>query len=414
MGQRITLKAWSGSKDEGAVTWQLAKVFRLEPEEASAIVHQLTEGKPWKFAKQITGQQARIAKKHLATFGFAVELGSDNAPSARPASPDIAEDLAAEDEVSMETAGTALGFHGDGMELFKIVFVNQILTVITFGIYYFWAKTKTRAYVIGATAFGKDRFSYHGTGKELFKGGMVLVLIVAVLALGSSAMSMLLGPGAGEIFQGIIVPIAILLVFPALMVGAFRYRLSRTAWRSIRFSFRGVRMDALKIYIKGVILTVITLGFYFPLFAVDLQKFWRGRSWFGNLPCKFSGEGREIYSKFIVGILLTIITLGIYGFWLRAFLQRYYWSKTALGDGVFHFDATGGELFKLNLVNMLIMVFTLGLGFSWVIVRNMKFVADHLSLQGDIDVNKVLQEMKASGALGEEALDAFDVPLDVI
>ena len=32
----------------------------------------------------------------------------------------------------------------------------------------------------------------------------------------------------------------------------------------------------------------------------------------------------------------------------------------------------------------------------------------------NIDVNKILQEMKASGALGEEALDAFDVPLDVI
>ena len=132
------------------------------------------------------------------------------------------------------------------------------------------------------------------------------------------------------------------------------------------------------------------------------------------MPAKFSGDGREIYGKFIVGILLTVITFGMYWFWLRAFLQRYYWSKTTLGEGTFFFDATGGELFKLNLVNMLIFVFTLGLGFSWVVVRNMKFVADHLSLKGDIDVNKVLQEMKASGALGEEALDAFDVPLDVI
>ena len=68
----------------------------------------------------------------------------------------------------------------------------------------------------------------------------------------------------------------------------------------------------------------------------------------------------------------------------------------------------------LNLVNGLILIFTLGLGFSWVIVRNMNFLTDHLSLKGNIDVNKVLQEMKKSGALGEEALDAFDVPLDVI
>lgn len=412
MSDRITLRAWEGAEDESAVSGKMAKIFRLTPQKASGIVHQLIEGNPWRFDKQISGRQARIVKKYLISLGFVVVLDSDSV-AAQPAEEDFAADLATPDEVSEETSGTALGFHGDGMELFKIVFVNQILTVITLGIYYFWAKTKTRLYVYGATSFGKDRFSYHGAGKELFKGGMIFAAIVLALSLSSVAVGFVLGSGAGEVINGVILPILIGLAIPALMVGAFRYRLSRTAWRSIRFSFRGVRMDALKLYVKGYVLTIITLGFYFPLFAVELQKFWRGHSWFGSLPFKFSGEGKEIYGKFIVGVLLTVITFGIYGFWLRAFLQRYYWSKTTLGNGTFYFDATGGELFKLNLINMLILIITFGLGFSWVVVRNMNFMVDHLSLKGSVDVNKVVQEMKDSGALGEEAIDAFDVPLDV-
>lgn len=173
-------------------------------------------------------------------------------------------------------------------------------------------------------------------------------------------------------------------------------------------------MDAFKVYLKGYILTILTLGFYYPIFLVNLEDFWRSNSRFGSMPFNFSGEGREIYGKCIIGLLLTLLTFGIYGFWLKAFLQRYYWSKTTFGNGTFDFDANGGELFVLHLVNLFILIFTLGFGLAWVKVRNMNFVADHLSLRGSFDVNKVVQEMKESGALGEEALDAFDVPLDIV
>ncbi len=408
MGDHITLMGWSGKDDQGIVAGKMAKVFRIDSDNASQIIQRLIEGNSWKFDRQVSDQQARIVKKYLAELGFEVALDSEEALA-----PPETGDLTTPEEVSASSPGTDLDFHGDGKELFKIVFVNQILTVLTLGIYYFWAKTKTRLYIYGSTSLGGDRFSYHGTGKELFKGGMFFAGIIIGLVVLSAAMTMILGPGIGEFLEGV-VTLLIVLVFPALMVGAFRYRLSRTAWRTVRFSFRGVRMDALKMYTIGTILTILTLGFYFPIFAVELQKFWRGNAYFGNMPFKFSGDHKEIYGKYIVGIILTVITFGIYGFWLRAFLQQYYWSKTHLGKGAFHFDATGGEIFMLNLVNMLILIFTLGLGFAWVIVRNMKFLTDHLSLKGNIDVNKVLQEMKKSGALGEEALDAFDVPLDVI
>ncbi len=381
MGDYITLMRWSGKEDEGIVAGKMAKVFRIDSDKASKIMQRLVEGKTWKFDRQVSDQQAKIVKKFLTELGFKVALDSDKALA-----PSEAGDQTTPEEVSASSPGTGLDFHGDAMELFKIVFVNQVLTVFTLGIYYFWAKTKTRLYIYGATAFGGDRFSYHGTGKELFKGGMFFAGIVIGLVVLSAVAAMVLGPGMGEFVDGV-VTLLIVLAFPALMVGAFRYRLSRTAWRTVRFSFRGERMDALKMYVIGTILTILTLGFYYPIFAVEMQKFWRGSAYFGNMPFQFSGEHKEIYGKYIIGIILTVITFGIYGFWLRAFLQQYYWSKTHLGKGAFHFDATGGEIFMLNLVNTLILVVTLGLGFAWVIVRNMKFLTEHLSLIGNIDVN---------------------------
>ena len=415
MSDRITLKALTTSKDERTVSWQLAKVFHLSPEDALEIVQQLTEGKPWRFDKPISKSQASTAKKFLTSLGFEVELASDsNKAISQVDASNFGEDLADSGDDLEETSGTTIGFHGNGMDLFKIIFVNYILTVLTLGIYYFWAKTKERAYVFGSTSFGEDRFSYHGTGKELFRGGLILFLILLVGYLIGWGVTMSFGIMAGEIVQGVVFPIIFVFAFPALIVGAFRYRLSRTSWRSIRFSFRGPRMDAFKIYLKGYILTILTLGFYYPILLVNIEDFWRSHSRFGSMPFNFSGEGRKIYGKCIIGLLLTLLTFGIYGFWLKAFLQRYYWSKTTFGNGTFDFDANGGELFVLNLVNLFILVFTLGFGIAWVKVRNMNFIADHLSLRGSFDVNKVVQEMKESGALGEEALDAFDLPLDIV
>jgi len=173
-------------------------------------------------------------------------------------------------------------------------------------------------------------------------------------------------------------------------------------------------MDAFKVYLKGYILTILSLGLYYPYLLVKIEDFWRSHSHFGSMSFNFSGEGKEIYRKCIIGLILTLLTFGIYGFWLKAFLQRYYWSKTTFGNRVFDFDANGLDFFVLNLGNLFILIFTFGLGIAWVKVRNMNFIANHLCLRGSFDVNKVIQEMKDSGALGEQALDAFDVPLDIV
>ncbi len=55
-------------------------------------------------------------------------------------------------------------------ELMPIVLMNLLLTILTLGIYHFWAKTNIRKYLWDKTRFDGEPFEYTGTGGELFMG----------------------------------------------------------------------------------------------------------------------------------------------------------------------------------------------------------------------------------------------------
>jgi uncharacterized membrane protein YjgN (DUF898 family) len=271
-------------------------------------------------------------------------------------------------------------FNGKGGELFVLYLTNILKIIFTLGIYHFWAKINIRNYLWGKTSFAKDPFSYHGTGAELLKGFLRLGLLIAAISglAGVLTFFKILTPEMIILFLVLVISLSSVLVLPILMVPAWRYRLSRTSWRGIRFS-----------------------------------RFWRENSYFGDKKFEFSGKGKEIFGRSVSGLILSVLTLGIYGFWLYAFLQRYFWSKTHVGGGTFKFSATGGQWFGLLIVNLLLVAVTLGLAFPWVQIRTRKFIADHLTLEGPVDLDKAIQEMKLNNAMGEEALDAFDIPLDI-
>jgi hypothetical protein len=66
----------------------------------------------------------------------------------------------------------AIAFHGSGGELFGVYIVNLCLTLVTLGLYRFWARVQVLRYLWSQTAFAGDHFAYYGTGKELWKGLM--------------------------------------------------------------------------------------------------------------------------------------------------------------------------------------------------------------------------------------------------
>lgn len=429
MDRYLVLNSWDGDDPQKAAS-RLAQMFRMAEDQASKIMENLRVGRSWRIPKRLSDQKAQVAKTYLKNLGFDVARAGEAAVALAAREPSVEQSSSG---TNLQKSGNALAkgtaaiapsktlagnertvqFHGDGWSLAKIMSVNWILAVITLGVYYFWGKTKIRRYLFEQSSFAGDRFSYHGTGGELFRGWLFFILLVMSFVGASIAIQQYLGPVTQSIFETTI-GILFFLLLPALLVGAYRYRLSRSAWRGIRFSFRGTRKEAIWIYLKGYFFIMVTLGIYSPWFQMNMQKFWSGNSYFGDQSFKFTGQGDEIFKQFIINMILLVPTLGLYSIWYKAYVARYTWSHTHFAGGTFRFTATGWETFQLLFTNLLLLVGTVGLAYSWVTVRSRKFVADHLSLAGEIDLDRVVQEIQQSGTLGEGALEAFDLPLDII
>jgi len=307
-----------------------------------------------------------------------------------------------------------LVFHGSAGGLFGIQAVNVLFTLLTLGVFYFWGKTRVRAYLLGGTELEGDRLAYHGTGMELLvgfaKGVAVLFVPVALLTIVPQVYGV---PDAvTSALSGMLSLLGLVLV-PLAMVGARRYRLSRSSWRGIRFSFRGPAREFVGIFVVGSILTALTLGFYYPVFVTRQQAFMISHSYFGSGRFDFDGRGRELLGPFLLMVLLFLPTLGLSWFWFSARRQRFFTAHTRFGATRFRSTVTGGRLAWLTLSNVAAIVLTLGLAWPWTVVRGVRFAFRYLTLQGPLDLADVRQEAQAASATGEGLAGLLDADFGV-
>ena len=68
----LMINSWAG-EDQMTATEKIARVFRLDPEEADLVVDHLANGSPWQFDHQISDRQSQIAEPYLQSLGFDVE-----------------------------------------------------------------------------------------------------------------------------------------------------------------------------------------------------------------------------------------------------------------------------------------------------------------------------------------------------
>jgi len=308
-----------------------------------------------------------------------------------------------------------LSFHGSGGSLFGIHIVNVLLTLITLGIYYFWGKVRVRSYLLSQSEFEGDRFSYHGTGKELLIGWLKAMLVFGIpVGLLANLPEFLDAAFEVKVAAGVLAYCIVTVFVPVAMVGARRYRLSRTAWRGIRFSFRGRVWNFVKLFVGGTLLSLVTLGLYAPFFATKRQGFMVSHSYFGNQKFDFDGRGRDLFSPFLVAILLTLPTLGLCWIWFAARKRRYFWDHTSVRAARFHSTVTGGALLGLYVVNLLLLIVTLGLAWPWVKCRNVRFTFRYLTLEGPLDMAGIQQEAQVAVAATGEGLASFlDMDFDL-
>ncbi len=311
-------------------------------------------------------------------------------------------------------------YRGTGGGLLGLFLINALLTVVTLGVYSFWARAKTRRFFYSNTELAGDRFAFHGTGPEMLKGwlvGMAVVMGLVIVMGGAMSLTGPMAPGAPPNAAQILVMLAyglsLLCLIAIAMNGSRRYRLSRSSWRGIRFSFLGEWKDFLGVMVPGVLLTIITLGLYSPFYRNKSRAFLVNHARFGSLEFGYDGHGGDLFGKYVIALLLAIPTLGLMLVWYRAFEHRYFWGHTTVGPARFRSTVTGGTMLMLGIGNIALVLFTLGIGIPWAMTRWLRYLCETTELEGDIPWKEIEQRAQSSSPIAEGLAQGLDVNVDL-
>ena len=354
----------------------------------------------------------------------------------------------------------AFAFTGNWREFAPIALTNLLLSVVTLGVYLFWARTRERRYLWSHTRFIDDRLEWTGTGLELFIG---YALAVVLFGLPFSALNLVLTSALMRGHEGIAALIALGLYLLLLYLTgvaifrALRYRLSRTLWHGIRggsdaqgggygwsylwktllgtlalglmvpwsmttlwndrfnaMSFGPHRFDAKARYEK---IFLRYLLFYLSPFIIAVAAFVVvGIVFFagvhgglrGSTPTPASAQTLFIIVA-IVSYLLFFIVLGVVALTYYAAYFREAVGSTALGNLEFAFTARTWDWIRLFLGNFALVLVTLGIGYVFLGYRNWSFFVTHMQAYGTLDLDDFTQSQTRVSRTGEGLLDAFDV-----
>jgi uncharacterized membrane protein YjgN (DUF898 family) len=300
---------------------------------------------------------------------------------------------------------------GTGGTLFVLVVKNLLLTLVTLGVYLPWARTERRKYLWQNLDVGGQRLRYHGTGTELFVG-YLKVLAAYALFLGVPFGVSQIDKTAGLIVQGV-AGVVLLLVVPFAIYGSRRYRLSRTSLRGIRFGQEPGSGGYFKKFVGGLLLTMVTLGFFTPVWKNRLYTYVTKRTRYGSVPFDYDGTDREAFLIGVKGFLLTMITFGIYGPWYMATVARFRASHTIFQGARGKLDVTGGELFQIFIIAYIGVAASLGIAFPWISTFVMRTLASKLTFVGVIDFAQIERQATQGDAAADGFADALDVGIQI-
>lgn len=308
-----------------------------------------------------------------------------------------------------------LKFHGDHNTLVSLRIINNLLKLVTLGLYYPWARTSILKYMYGESEFQGTRFVWHGTGKEIFRGFIKAIILfggiyVFFIFCAMSQNMVLMIVGFLVFFVGF------MLIIPLAIHGSNRYRLSRSSWRGIHFGYRGNLGQLYKVFLTNMLLTIVTGGLYGAWFKVELKKYVYGHMRFGNVEFKFTGKGLDLFIIQFKGIVFGILTLGIYFFWYIKNLVQFEVSNIKVTQDGREINArtsiTPGQIFGMFFSNYFIIIFTLGIGTGIAINRIMRVVFENIEFDDAIDPDRLEQtELEYKDASGDDLAGMLDLSI---
>ncbi|MCS7059299.1 MAG: YjgN family protein [Meiothermus sp.] len=331
-----------------------------------------------------------------------------------------------------------LEFRGSAEEFFRIWIVNIVLSVLTLGVYYAWAKVRARRYLYANTYLAGHPFEYLAEPLPILRGNLVVAAGLGLYYLVNSLYPEL----------GLLVLAGGFALLPWVVYQTLRFTAHNSAYRGIRFGFWGGLREAYSRYFWLGLLALLTLGLATPYVRFRQRQYIYGHIAYGTTRSRFSGQlgffwavylkavGLALLLYFGAGLLvglgvelappaavdlLSIPALGLLAFLVLVVVQQYVyarlanhtWSHTALGPVRLQARLRARDLVWISLTNLLFIALTLGLAIPWAKVRYLRYVLEHLEVRSEADLDGFVSA-EGSGrvaGLGEAATDILGLEM---
>ena len=354
-------------------------------------------------------------------------------------------------------AGAAqVRFDGRRGELAGILFRNLLLNLVTLGIYRFWGRTRVRRFVWRHVALLDDAFEYLGTGRELFIGFLIALAVLLPVLGGYQLLRFLLAGDAPTLLLALQL-LYYLLLFFLIQVAIYRmrrYRLTRTAWRGVRFGLDGSSLRYAALAVGYGLLTLATLGLAYPwmrkatigyfarharfgMAEVDLdpapQAGWLFRRWLIVLLClcpifvalvvlvvnilvnATPGQAPEnpgLVVGLFLGILLSIPIVSCVFLWYRVAEFRHFIDRLKIGDTSLRSSIRLRRVYGIFALYVLIIFGAVSSAMIVAItIGSLFFSMDFLSLQARGILGAAVPLVIVLLTLGIVKTLFFDIPL---
>ncbi len=338
-------------------------------------------------------------------------------------------------------------FIGTASEYFRIWIVNLLLTVLTLGVYSAWAKVRRKQYFYRNTFIGDSSFEYLADPIPILKGRLV---IAAVLGLVVVSQYVSLGLYAGMV-------VFVLIATPWVLVKALAFNARNSAFRNVRFAFRGTTAESYRTYLIAMAVYLFTIGLGFPFMQWKVSQFSVNGHRYGNLSLWFRSKVGSYFKVFLIagastlaflvvlGIVIGatgvlggqvtpadgnaepsapgpaffIALFGMYAFmivpaaYLKAKVANLFWGGINIGPHRLESTQTFKEVLVLLVTNFLGIAFSLGLATPWAVIRSLRYRVDHLTIHASgplvVEADHQHDDPKA---FGDAATDLGDFDFD--
>ena len=215
---------------------------------------------------------------------------------------------------TVDSAATAARFEGRRGPLAGLLLRNLLFSVLTLGIYRFWGRTHVRRFVWRHTVLLDDALEYLGTGGELFIGFLIAVAALLPVFAVYSVLQFVFADGPDYVLL-VLEALYYLVLFFLIQIAIHRmrrYRLTRTAWRGVRFGLGGSSLAYARISFGYGLLTAVTLGLAYPWARAATLGYFARHAYFGTAGIALTPDARWLFRRWVVVIASLIGALGLF------------------------------------------------------------------------------------------------------